>query len=102
MALALLVAVEPDEVGQLHEVHMTVRSPNQLPAEAMGALQATLPPNIEPGESLMLPFVLALQDVGTEEYGRHVVQVSINGGIVSHELHFWVLRPEELALPSLR
>ena len=99
VALALLVSFEPEEVDQLHEVHMIVRSPNQRLAEAMGALQAKLPSKMEPGENVVLPLVMPLHNVGTTEFGRHVVQLSIDGGVAMNELHFWVLHPDELALP---
>jgi hypothetical protein len=100
VALACLVAIDPTEAEQLHEVHMTVSSPNMQLGDAMGALQASVPPKIEPGETMLLPIVLPLHNIGTVEYGRHVVRLSFDAGLVSDELQFWVLHPDEMKLPS--
>jgi hypothetical protein len=100
VALATLVAMQPEEMGQLHEIHVAVSSPARRIVEGMGALQAALPPNIEPGESVVVPFVLPLHNAGTAEYGRHVVELSIDDGVASSQLTFWVLHPDEMALPN--
>jgi hypothetical protein len=100
VALATLVALQPDEMGQLHEVHVAVNSPNRRIVEGMGALQVARPPNIEPGESVVVPFVLPLHNAGTAEYGRHVVELSIDDGAAESQLTFWVLHPDERVLPN--
>lgn len=67
----------------------------------MGAVEAKLPPKVEPDEKVLMPFVLPLLGFGTDSYGRHVFTLSIDG-TKRGELQCWVLHPVEMTLPDPR
>jgi hypothetical protein len=68
----------------------------------MGAIQAgPAAANLEPGEMMLLPTAIALHGVGTDQFGRHVLNVSIDNGAAEREVVFWVLHLQERGLPPM-
>lgn len=99
VAFVCLIALEPDECGQLHEVHLLIEGPDHPLGDAMGAIEAKLPAQVEPEEKVLMPLVLPLHGFGTDSYGRHVFSLSVDGE-KRGKIQCWVLHPDERALPS--
>jgi hypothetical protein len=102
MSLAFFVEVEQELVGRLIEVGMLVQDPDgEKVAEARGAIEPPGSSRLEPGETLLLPMVLPLHQAGVGKYGRYSVEIKLNGQPQQESLVFWVLHPEEQAMPPL-
>jgi hypothetical protein len=101
VTLALSVALGEGEFDVPHEVQIDISNPAGYVARAMGGLQAPRPSNLEPGERLLAPVVQPLGIIPTGSYGAHVLAISLDAGAASAELQFWVLHPDEQALPPL-
>lgn len=103
VALALMIRI-PQDVAELrlpHEIQVTVLNDAGMVNQGMGAFQTgELPPRIEPGESLLVPFVMPVNGVAIFAHGRHWIDVSVDNGEPTH-LEFWVLHPDELAIPPI-
>ncbi len=99
--LALVIALEEGQLDIPHQVELTIANADGIIGQAMGAFQAPRPPKLELDETLLVPSVLSLRHVSTNAYGRHTIDVSLDGGAVETEVAFWVLDQAEMNLPPL-
>ena len=94
-----------DDTNSLHEIRMIVSSPTIEIGTIGGALKVgQLPPKFEKDERLHCPFVQDLRMIGTNEYGKHSLKITLDPGSdqESNWTHdFWILNVDELALPPI-
>ena len=99
--LALVIALEESQLDLPHQVELTIANADGVVGQAMGAFQASRPPKLELDEALLVPSVLSLRHLATNVYGRHTIDVSLDGGAVETKLAFWVLDQAEMTLPPI-
>lgn len=102
VTIAMMLEVEQQHLGSLIEVGVVIKDvDDERIIEARGAVQSG-PGRLERGEMQLVPMAIPL--VGgpaTEKYGKHTVEFTVNGRYQSLGLTFYVLHPDEKALPSL-
>ena len=92
----------PDEQPVPDQLQVKVQNDEHVLVNAMGALQVGRPTtNMEPGEKLLAPFAMPLHGAGTDRYGHHSTNISIDNGLAQRQVDFWVLHPDERQLPQL-
>jgi hypothetical protein len=101
VGLAIVVELEPDEIGVPHEVAVTISNNAGEIARAMGGFQSVAAMNIEEGERFLAPVPMNLQAVATQLYGRHDIDISLDDGAATKRVSFWVLHPDEQRLPAI-
>jgi hypothetical protein len=101
VSVALLVGVPRDVATLPHEVSATLRTrEGAVVGQAMGGFQIPEePPNMEPGEGLLVPIVIPFTLVGVEQFGGYIFDIAVDGESTT-EIEFWVLHPDEQELPG--
>jgi hypothetical protein len=82
IATVIEVGPDPDEFQQVHEVNVRVShsgSGTELGRATLG-FQTRRPPQLNAGESLMLPLAFPLSPVPIQQPGAHDIHVSVDGG----------------------
>jgi hypothetical protein len=100
VVLAVVIEATQDELENPHEVHVLIDNVDGRIGEGMGGFQVPRPDRLEPGEHVLLPSVLDLRLAMTASYGKHTLHISVDSED-ERDLHFWVLHPDELAIPPL-
>ena len=95
VALAAIVEIEQSELDVPHEIRATISNDLGVLAEVAGGFQVGRPPRMETNELGYAPFVMPLQGVVTNAYGRHVLTLTVDVDVTSKEIKFWVLHPVE-------
>ncbi len=80
--LALVIAVEPDELDQVHEVRVSVSHEGGATPLAQIVLGFQPQPNpiLHPGEAQIVSLALPLGPIAIQELGPHDVRVSVDSG----------------------
>lgn len=99
--LAVVVNMSQDEHDVPHAVRAVVFGRDGEPLiEVGGEVSYSGGGRLEEGEEHSIPIVFPLRELGVPTYGRHVIDLSVDGE--SHRrLDVWVLHPDELQLPVL-
>lgn len=99
--LAMILTTAPAADVQVADVHATLFGPD---AERLfqigGEVRYEGGMRLEPGELQAIPIVFPFRDAASLQYGRHDIDLTIDGESV-RRLAVWVLHPEEQALPPL-
>jgi hypothetical protein len=102
VSLALLIDLQPEEIGLLHHARLVVSSSDgESVAEADATLQPVPDPRLEPGEHLSTPVVIPLHNVLVPQHGRYDLVLTIDNDAAPVTLQVWVLHPDEKLLPPL-
>lgn len=88
---AIVVDFEPGETDEVHSVTAALKYSEtaELLARVEAALQVAGAGDVRPGESLIVPMVLDLRGVQLNEFGRHDITITVDGG-PAHLLTFWL------------
>lgn len=77
--LAVMIEMRQTELARPHEIEVLVQGEDgQRVAEARGGLQAG--GEVDFGETLLVPIVIPLRNVGLPQRGRFSLEIAIDGG----------------------
>jgi hypothetical protein len=101
-ALAAVLEVEQDQLDVPHQVSLEIRNNHGPIGQAMGGFQSGSQARLEVGESILAPFAMPLHGLLTETYGKHTLTISVDAGVATESLDFWVLHPDEMNIPPVQ
>jgi hypothetical protein len=100
--VAVIVSVVAEDFGRPHDISIQIFDPEGMDiAGARGGFIPNDPGRIEVGEAVLLPLVFDFRNYPVTKYGPHELKVTLVGSGTEKTRRFWVLHPEELALPAL-
>lgn len=100
ISAAALVSMDQAELDRPHEVQLRVIGPDgSTLVQMMAGFQPDRPPRLELNERVTFPVGIPFPQAGTNQWGKHRAELSIDGTIRG-EADFWVLHVEELQLPD--
>ena len=100
--VAALVAIDSEDFGQPHDISIQIFDPDGNDfAGARGGFLPRDPGRLEPGEKALLPMVFDFRNYPVTKYGAHELKVSIVGSGSEISRKFWILHPDELAIPPV-
>jgi hypothetical protein len=86
-----LIEVEFGEIEQVHEIRVTVLNAEEgeVVAQVTGGLQAAAT-DLQPFESLYVPLSIDLRNAQVTRYGRHEVEIAVDGNRWDRSITFFV------------
>ena len=92
--LAVMAQVDADEMDRVHSVLVSITHPETATqiVRIDGGFQVGPGADVEPGESILVPFVADIRNVGIASYGAYDVKVAVDGGVPTL-LTFWARPP---------
>lgn len=101
--VAVIVSVEIEDFGRPHDISIQIFDPQGTDiAGARGGFIPNDPGRVESGEAVLFPMVFDFRNYPVVKYGAHDLKVTLVGSGTEKIRRFWVLHPDELALPTIQ